>query len=481
MGRLLRRGSIWSVGGYLTGQLIRFGGNLVLWRLLFEEAFGVMALVSVFLIGLEMFSDVGIGPSLIQNDRDDDAFVNTAWTLQVLRGASIWLVACVAAYPLAWLYEEPSLAYLVPVVGLSAVLNGFNSSNVFGEQRRIVLHRITVMEVGSQLTATTVMILWALVHPSVWALAVGAVTGAAAKLTSSHLLLPGRRNRLRWERDAVQALVRFGRWIFVSTLLTFLALQSDRLVFGKLVPMAVLGVYSIAQIYATLPPTLTSHVVQSVIFPALSRHRQAGDDLPAAFRRVRTPVLLGSAFLVSCLLAGGPSLIDFLYDARARDAGWIIQILSIGSWFVVLETVNGAMLLALGHSRAVAAAHGAKILGMGALIPIGYHVGGFPGAVAGFAAADLAKYAVSGWAVSGVGAATWVQDVLFTGGLAAATASGLAVRTALRGLSVHVFLEGLGVLGVLAVFWGLGFLVYRCSPRPVLQGLGREPQPGGEP
>lgn len=477
MSRLLRRGSVWSAGGYAAGQLIRFGGNLVLWRLLFEEAFGVMALVSVFLIGLEMFSDVGIGPSLIQNDRDDDAFVNTAWTLQVLRGVCIWLVACAAAYPLVWFYDEPSLAYLVPVVGLSAVLNGFNSSNVFGEQRRIALHRITLMEVGSQLAATTVMIAWALVHPSVWALAVGAVTGAATKLVVSHLWLPGRRNRPRLEPDAVRSLVRFGRWIFVSTLLTFLALQSDRLVFGKLVPLAVLGVYSIAQIYATLPPSLASHVVQSVVFPALSRHRQAGDDLPAAFRRVRTPILLGSAFLVSCLLAGGPTMIDFLYDERAEDAGWIIQILSIGSWFMVLEAVNGAMLLAVGHPRAVAAAHAAKIVTMGALIPIGYHLGGFPGAVAGFAAADLSKYAVSGWAVGRVGAAAWMQDILFTGALGTATVAGLAVRTALRGVSVHVFIEGLGILCVLVAFWGLGYLAHRRPPRPLLQVLGREPSP----
>ena len=35
-----------------------------------------------------MFSDVGIRTSIIQNAREDAAFLNTAWTLQILRGES---------------------------------------------------------------------------------------------------------------------------------------------------------------------------------------------------------------------------------------------------------------------------------------------------------------------------------------------------------------------------------------------------------
>ncbi|MFW6049750.1 MAG: oligosaccharide flippase family protein [Myxococcota bacterium] len=472
---LLARGSFWSASGYAGTQLIRFGGNLILWRLLFEEAFGVMALVSVFLTGLQMFSDVGIGPSLIQNDREDADFVNTAWTMQVLRGVAIWAVACAGAYPLAAFYGEPSLAYLVPVVGIAAVLNGFNSSNIFAEQRRIEIRRVALLDLGAQLGATVAMIGWALVHPSVWALAVGGLVGAGVKMIASHRLLPGRRNRFCWDRSALRSLVTFGRWIFLSTVLTFLALQSDRLIFGKLVPMAMLGVYSIAQIYATLPPQLSSHVVSHVVFPALSRHRQQGHDLAAAYRRVRVPMLIGSAFLVSCLLAGGPTMIRFLYDERAVDAGWIVQLLSVGAWFLVLESVNGALLLADGRSRAVAAAQGAKVLAMAALIPVGYGLGGFPGAIAGFAAADVFKYLASAWAVRAMGAPVWGQDAAFTIALAASAALGLLARAGSQRVELPLILEGLSILAVLTIFWGGALVAHRRSPRPIVQALGRHP------
>src|SRR5690606_21477674 len=83
--RRLGRASVWSVATYGGVQALRFVGNVVLWRLLFEEAFGIMALVNALLMALQMFSDIGIGPSIVQNQRGAEAsFLNTAWTLQVV-------------------------------------------------------------------------------------------------------------------------------------------------------------------------------------------------------------------------------------------------------------------------------------------------------------------------------------------------------------------------------------------------------------
>ena len=81
------RGTIWTVFGYGSSQVLRFGGNLILTRLLVPDLFGLMALVQIFIRGLSLFSDIGIRPSIIRSDRGDDPiFLNTAWTIQVIRG-----------------------------------------------------------------------------------------------------------------------------------------------------------------------------------------------------------------------------------------------------------------------------------------------------------------------------------------------------------------------------------------------------------
>lgn len=70
-------GALWTIVGHGGGQVIRLAANLILTRLLLTEYFGLMALVHVFLIGLQLFSDIGIGPTLVQNKREDPGFVNT--------------------------------------------------------------------------------------------------------------------------------------------------------------------------------------------------------------------------------------------------------------------------------------------------------------------------------------------------------------------------------------------------------------------
>src|SRR5882757_2906675 len=76
------RGSMWTMVGYVGSQVLRFGSTLVLTRMLFPEIYGKMAIAGVFFQGLQMFSDVGIGPSIIQNERGEHPpFYNTAWTI----------------------------------------------------------------------------------------------------------------------------------------------------------------------------------------------------------------------------------------------------------------------------------------------------------------------------------------------------------------------------------------------------------------
>src|SRR5689334_7497284 len=229
----LIRGSIWALVGHGGGQALRLAGNLVLWRLLYAEAFGLMAIVNVFMQGLAMFSDVGIGPSIIQNQRGDESrYLDTAWTIQAVRGFCLFLVAAVAAVPVARFYGQPELASLIPVVALGSILAGFNSTKLFTATRQIALGRLTLVDLVSQAGGLVVMVVWALATRSIWSLVAGGVSGLFFRLVLSHVLLPGERNRLCWDAKSAKTLLLFGRWIFMSTLLTFLVMQSDRLVFG---------------------------------------------------------------------------------------------------------------------------------------------------------------------------------------------------------------------------------------------------------
>lgn len=458
------RGSLWTLGGYAVAQVLRLASNLVLTRLLFPEVFGQMALVFIFIQGLQMFSDVGTGPAIVQHPRGDEAsFLNTAWTIQVGRGVALWLASWAIAWPVSAFYRDPLLAWLVPAAGLTALAAGFESTAMHTLQRHLKLERLTLLDIAAQVVgiATTVggaLLVRQLRGPqdpsAVWAIVGGSVVASVVRTVLSHTWLPGVRNRFHLDRSATAHLFRFGRWIFVSTLLTFLAGQSDRLVFGKTIPLALFGVYSIAAMLASLPTQAVLKLGGAVVFPAYSRLAQR-EDFPRLFWSVRLPMLLGGAAIVSALVAAGPFLVRALYDRRYVEAGWILQYLSAAAWFQILECTNGAALLARGHVKWVAAGSAAKVAGMAIAIPVGFRLGGFPGAMAGLVAAELAKYAVSALGAAAAGLKGVARDLLVTAAVAAVSAAAFGAGQLVAGPQGRNLLPLLAATAIAVGFWGV--------------------------
>lgn len=85
--------SVWVFGGQIAGQVLRLVSNLIMTRLLVPEMFGVMAVANTVIIGLALCSYIGLHHNIIQSSRGDDPdFLNTAWTMQVIRG--VYIMGC---------------------------------------------------------------------------------------------------------------------------------------------------------------------------------------------------------------------------------------------------------------------------------------------------------------------------------------------------------------------------------------------------
>lgn len=385
----LARSIGWTAFGFLGMQALRLASNLILTRLLFPEAFGLMALVSVFMIGLAMFSDIGLGPSIMQNPRGDEpTFLNTAWTIQAIRGACLWLATCVLAGPVAAFYAEPQLAQLLPAAGLSLLIAGFNSTKLETANRHLVLGRVTALDIISQVAGLIVMIGLAWVMRSVWSLVIGIIVTAAVKLWLSHALLPGARNAFLMDRLAAGELVHFGKWIFLSTVLGFLIAQGDKIIFGKFLELGMFGVYNIGYFLASFPILLGSAVMTRVLIP-LYRERPpaASQDNFAKISRARYGLSASILLLLACMALVGPTLVNLLYDPRFAAAGAVVVVVSCAHIPYVIGMTYEHAALAAGDSRNVFAVMALKSATQLGLLLAGLAWGGLAGGLAGQALA----------------------------------------------------------------------------------------------
>ncbi len=387
------RASAWTVGGHMASQGLRLGGNLVMTRLLVPEMFGIMALANIFYIGLALFSDLGLRANIIQSRRGDDpVFLNTVWTVQIIRGLIIWLLAIGLAVAIEvmnnaqfWephsVYATSVLPYVIGIIAFNAVISGFNSTNLATANRSMMLGLITRVELLSQLAGLVFMICWAVIDRSIWALVAGSLFSNTTKMVCSHVIVPGIRNKISWDSKSFYEVLHFGKWIFLASILGFLAANGDRLVLADLVDSTVLGLYAIAMLMTNSMRGIFWKLIGKVALPAFSEIvRDRPDDLLRAYYKIRLPIdavsLLGAGFLFMT----GHYLIEILYDDRYLQAGRMLEILSL-SLFMERFSLTGNCFMALGKPKLLVPLIVVKVAMIFLFVPIAYSTFGLEAAL----------------------------------------------------------------------------------------------------
>jgi O-antigen/teichoic acid export membrane protein len=392
-----RRGSIWVTLGFAAQNALRLLSNLVLTRLLSPEIFGIMALARVVLAGVNLLSDVGTKASVVRSERGEEvAFLDTAWSVQILRGVLITVVTCLIAWPVSLLYQEPVLLPLIAFLALVPLVAGFKSISAATASRNLTLGRLTLLPVISRVVSMCVSIAAAIMLQSVWALALGALAGTISTVVLSHLILPPHRHRLALEPEAFREIIRFGRWIMLGTFLGFLGGKGQQALQGLYVPVETLGLISVAFLFANLPVEFLRRVFQTLLFPSFSKlRRERPQDLSAFMFRSRLVVICGVFPPVFLLAFAAQPLIGLLYDPRYATAGAFLSILALNNVVSILSMPYQNLLLAEGRSDLHAAIGFLGVVGMLAGLSAGYYLGGTMGLLIGAVAGALAKLAAN--------------------------------------------------------------------------------------
>ena len=401
--RVLHAGS-WALFGQTATQAIRLGSNVLLARLLSPDAFGLMSIVYMLTVALALFSDLGINRSVVQSHRGGDPdLLDTAWTLQVLRGcglAGATLLVGVAIYvanQMQWaragtVYADRRLPWLIGAFAFSALFSGLESIRIGQARRDVQLKRLTKIDLASQAASTVLMLCFAWLTHSIWALVFGALFSNALRVGLGHLVLSGHRERFRLEASAVKELMGNARWIFIASILGFLAGNGDRVLLGALIDVHSFGLYAVAFLLASVLQVVTSTLCISVAYPAFSEvARERPHDLPKTIGKFLQAYDGLVTLIAGMVIVAGPAFVHLLYDQRYQEAGWILSILAIGSIGMRCQLVEQCY-QAVGMPQLVTLANLIRLIALVAGIWIGNKVWGFQGVVMGIALSQFAAW-----------------------------------------------------------------------------------------
>jgi O-antigen/teichoic acid export membrane protein len=321
---------------------------MILARILAQADFGLMALVLTASVLLEALSDVGIRQSIIQNKRGfEPEYLNTAWWLQTVRGAVIYVIAFLAAPAISSFYGQPELTLFLRVAISAVVFNGLMSPGTHALEKQLQYGRWVLIIQGSAAFGAVFTIIIAIWIRNAWALVIGFTLEAALRCLMSFVLCPFC-PKFRIDRSSLFELLRYARGMLGVTVLTIAALKTDVIVLGKVVSTEQLGMYILAFALAQQPAAMFGQTIARVLLSAFAERQ---DDKPF-LRRSVTRVIRYTLLLGIPLAAGatiwGRQLLSLVYGAPYAAVAMPFGILCFSTVFSVQGVVLSKIYLALG-------------------------------------------------------------------------------------------------------------------------------------
>jgi PST family polysaccharide transporter len=321
---------------------------VVLARLLTPADFGLAAAALMVMGFSAIFSELGIGPAVVQRPELRTAHLRSGFTLSLVLGVLIALLIWAAAPAVAGFFR---LDGLTPIIRVLAVAFPVQSLGVIADsllQRELRFRCLALLEVVAVVVGYGgVGITLAALGFGVWAL-VGAHLAQMVLKTVLLLLVRPHPAAPQLDRRACGELLYFGGGFTASRFSNYLAGQGEHLVIGRWLGAVALGVYGRAYQLMAAPAVLFGNVLDRVLFPAMVHLQDQPKRLADAYRRGSALIALVIFPVSAVLVVLAPEVVEVLLGPEWQAVTLPLQILGVGMLFRTGCKISDSLVRATG-------------------------------------------------------------------------------------------------------------------------------------
>jgi PST family polysaccharide transporter len=341
------KGVVWSVIQKWGRAAISIVTFVTLSRLLAPEAFGLVALASVFTVFVELFLDQGFSAAVVQRTDLEREHLDTAFWVNLLTGILLTAGVIAASGLVATFFEEPRLAPVLRWLSISFILSALSSTQIAILQRKLAFKSLAARSLAATTVGGIAGVSMAFAGFGVWSL-VGQnlATGLAGVIVLWRV--SGWRPGFHASRKHYKELFTFGVSIVGNHALSVLVRRSDDFLIGYFLGPTSLGYYTIGYQLLSLIIRVVTGITNAVAFPAFSRLQHEPKRMLRAFYKVTqyTSLLAFPVFIGMATLA--PELVPALFGEKWAPSIPVMQVLALIGILQSVSYFNGSIIRASG-------------------------------------------------------------------------------------------------------------------------------------
>ena len=340
---------IWRFAERSGAQIVSFIVSIVLARLLVPEAYGKIALITVFTTILQVFVDSGLGNALIQKKDADDLDFSTVFYTNIVFCLLLYLIIFLLAPLIANFYNDKSLILPTRVLSITILISGVKNVQQAYVSRNMIFKKFFFATLLGTIGAAVVGIIMALKGFGVWALVVQQLFNLSIDTIILWITVKWR-PKLMFSFKRLKQLFSFGGKLLASAILDTVYNNIWQLIIGKRYTSADLAYYNRGRQFPEVIINNVNTSIDSVLLPTMSKEQENKQRVKEMTRKsikisifIIAPLMMGLAFC-------GNNIVKIILTDKWLPAVRFLYIFCITYMFYPIQTANLNAIKAMGRS-----------------------------------------------------------------------------------------------------------------------------------
>lgn len=342
------KGVSWVGALRISTRLVAVLKIFILGRILVPEQFGLIGIATLVLSLVEIFTETGINVFLLQEKKEIDKYINTAWVTSIGRGFLICALILISTLFIPSFFRSIESASLLILISLVPLIKGFINPAIIKLQKNLLFNQDFAFRFVLFTVDASVAIILGIITKNPTSLVYGLIVGAILEVfLSFYFMKPTPKFVI--EKAKIQEIISRGKWIAGAGIFEYFFREGDDIVVGRLLGASPLGLYQMAYKIATLPITEVADVFGKVTLPVFVRIGSDKNRLKIALIKTTlsvTAIVLPFGIL---LIVFSEQIITFLLGNQWVGAASALQFVAI--YAVLRAIINPPLTLFLAMKR----------------------------------------------------------------------------------------------------------------------------------
>lgn len=331
-------------------QLSSFVIQLFLARVLLPEAFGMIAMLQIFVSIGQTLMDGGMTSSLIRTPNPDQKDYSTVFFLNVTLSIIVYGLIFGSSGFIADFFRKPLLQDILKVYSLSIIVQSLIAVQLAKFTKELDFRSQLILEIPSLILSSIIGIYLALNNYGVWSL-VWLHVSKSLFFAAQVWLFVGWRPKPVFDIQTLREHVNFGYKLTLSSLLNTIYDNLYNIIIGRMYSATQLGFYDRANSLRQLPVLTISSALNKVTYPMFAAIQDDEQKMKRTYKVVMEAVLFFMAPMLVLLAVIAEPLFVILLTEKWLPAVPYFQILCFASILYPIHAYNLNVITVKGRSE----------------------------------------------------------------------------------------------------------------------------------